>query len=144
MRARSCAEGTRRPARHGGMRSLFLAILPLASPTAGQSLELIGYAGELGEWELTAAVTERASSWTKEFSGPLMMKHVGICTQDGPEEKSGEIRFQISARSGRLNAELSVAGTTCTYSGKLSDAYTGMMSCPNRQAVPLKLWLKKF
>ena len=142
MRARFCAEGTRRPARHGGMRALFLGILPLASPTAGQSLELIGYAGELGEWELTAAVTERASSWTREFSGPLMMKHVGICTQDGPEEKSGEIRLQLSAWSGRLNAKLSVAGTTCTYSGILTDAYTGMMSCPNRQAVPLKLWLK--
>ena len=142
MRARSCAESTRRPARHGGMRALFLTILPLLSPSACQSLELIGYAGELGEWELTAAVTERASWWTKEFSRPLMMKHVGICAQDGPEEKSGEIRFQLSAWSGRLNAKLSVAGTTCTYSGKLSDAYTGMMSCPNRQAVPLKLWLK--
>ena len=24
------------------------------------------------------------------------MKHVGLCTQDGPEEKTGEMRFQIS------------------------------------------------
>jgi len=142
MRARFFAEGIGRPARHGSKGALFLAILPFAIPAAGQSLELIGYAGELGEWELTAAVTERASWWVKEFSGPLTMKHVGICTQDGPEEKTGEIRFQLSAWSGRLNARLSVSGTTCTYSGKLSDAYTGMMSCPDRQAVPLKLWLK--
>ena len=127
------------------MRALILAILLgiLASPAAGQSLQLVGYAGELGEWELTAAVTERASWWAKEFSGPLTMKHVGICTQDGLEEKTGEIRFQLSAWSGRLNARLLVSGTTCTYSGKLSDAYTGMMSCPDRQAVPLRLWLKK-
>ena len=146
MRARSCksAEGTRRPAKHGSMRALLLAILLgiLASPTAGQSRQLIGDGGELGEWELTAVVTERASWWTKEFSGLLMMKHVGICTQDGPEEKTGEIRFQLSPWSGRLTARLSVAGTMCTYSGQLSDAYTGMMSCPDRQAVPLKLWLK--
>jgi len=120
---------------------ILLAILP--TPAAGQSLQLVGYAGELGQWELTATVTERASWWTKEFSGPLMMKHVGICTPDGPEERTGEIRFQLSAWSGRLDARLSFAGTTCTYIGEMSDAYTGMMSCPDRQAVPLRLWLKK-
>ena len=44
-----------------------------------------------------------------------MMKHVGICTQDGPEEKSGEIRLQLSAWLGRLNAKLSVAGSTSAH-----------------------------
>jgi hypothetical protein len=70
------------------------------------------------------------------------MKHVGLCTQDGPEEKTGEMRFQISASSSQLNATLSVAGIECTYSGRLSDSYTGTMKCPDREAVPLKLWLK--
>ena len=70
------------------------------------------------------------------------MKHVGLCTQDGPEEKTGEMRFQISTSSSRLKATLSVAGVECTYSGRLSDAYTGTMDCPGRQAVPLELWLK--
>ncbi len=70
------------------------------------------------------------------------MKHVGLCTQDGPEEKAGEIRFQISALSSRLTATLSVAGIDCTYRGGLSDSYTGMMHCPDRQAVPLELWVK--
>ena len=69
------------------------------------------------------------------------MKHVGLCTQDGPEEKTGEMRFQISDSS-PLNATLSVAGIECTYSGRLSDFYTGTMNCPDRQAVPLKLWVK--
>ena len=101
-----------------------------------------GYAGVLGEWELTATVTEKASRRTKEFSGPLTMTHVGVCTQDGPEEKTGEIRFQISAFSSRLNATLLVAGVDCSYSGRLSDSYTGMMTCPDREAVPLKLWVK--
>jgi hypothetical protein len=76
----------------------------------------------------------------KEYSGPLTMKHVGLCAQDGPEEKTGEMRFQISAISARLNATLSVAGVVCTYSGRLSDSYDGTMSCPDREAVPLKLW----
>jgi hypothetical protein len=113
----------------------------LATPASAQSLQLIGYSGFLGEWELTATVTENASG-RKEYAGPITMKHVGICTQDGPEEKTGEIRLQISASLARLNAILSVAGVECTYSGKLSDSYTGTMNCPDREAVPLKLWVK--
>jgi hypothetical protein len=126
------------------MRALLLLIAlgALAAPARSQSLEVIGYAGVLGEWEVTATVTEKASLLTREYAGPLTMKHVGLCTQDGPEEKTGEIRFQISTLSSRLTATLSVAGIECTYRGRLSDSYTGMMDCPDRQAVPLELWVK--
>jgi hypothetical protein len=120
---------------------LFLAGA-LAAPAQARSLQIVGYAGVLGEWELTATVTENALRWTKEFSGPLSMKHVGICTQDGPEEKTGEISFQISAYSSQLDATLLVEGLTCTYSARPSDPYSGLMACPDREAVPLKLWLK--
>ena len=126
------------------MRALFPLIIlgTFAASAQAQSLEVIGYAGYLGEWELTATVTENVSGRTKEYSGPLTMKHVGLCTQDGPEEKTGEMRFQISALFNRLNATLLVAGVECTYSGRLSDSYNGTMNCPGREAVPLKLWVK--
>jgi hypothetical protein len=114
----------------------------LAAPAQARSMQVVGYAGVLGEWELTATVTENARGWTKEFAGPLSMKHVGVCTQDGPEEKTGEIRFQISALSSRLDATLLVEGLECTYSARPSDPYSGMMACPDREAVPLRLWLK--
>jgi len=119
-----------------------IALAAFATPANAQPLQVFGYAGVLGEWELTAAVTEKASGRTKEFAGPLSMKHVGVCTQDGPEEKTGEIRFRRSAWSSRLNATLSIAGVECTYSGRLSGSYTGMMTCPDRQPVPLTLWVK--
>jgi hypothetical protein len=48
----------------------------------------------------------------------------------------------MSASSSRLDATLLVAGVECTYSGRLSDAYTGTMTCPDREAVPLKLWVR--
>jgi hypothetical protein len=126
------------------VRAFFLPIVLgiLATPASAQSLQVTGYSGYLGEWELTATVTETASGRKKEYSGPLTMKHVGVCSQDGPEEKTGEMRLQISASSSQLNATVSVAGVECTYSGRLSDSYTGTMDCPDRQAVPLKLWLK--
>jgi hypothetical protein len=127
------------------MKALFAPIIlsVLATPAgAAQPLQVIGYSGHLGEWELTATVTESAGDSAPEYAGPLTMKHVGICTQDGPEEKTGALRLRISAASSRLNATLSVAGVECTYTGQLSDSYTGTMNCLGRPSVPLKLWVK--
>jgi hypothetical protein len=125
------------------VRAVFQLILlgALATPAGAQSFEVLGYAGELGEWELTATVTGKTVNQVNEFSGQLMMKHVGICTQDGPEEKSGEIRMQISQAS-RMSATLSFDRVECTYAGQLSDAYKGAMRCPDQRAVPLIIWLK--
>ena len=124
------------------MRTIFqLAVLgALATPAGAESLEVLGYAGVLGEWELTASVTGNDN--TKAYSGPLTMTHVGICTVDGPEEKKGEIRFRLSESSSRIQATLLVDGTECSYSARLSNFFAGSMNCPNRPAVPLKLWVK--
>jgi hypothetical protein len=127
---------------------LLIALGALAAPARGESrqgesLEVSGYAGVLGEWELVATVvTERASQRTREYAGPLTMKHVGWCTQEGPEEKTGEIRLQISTLSSRLKATVSVDGVECAYRASLSDSYTGKLECPGRPAVPLELWVK--
>ena len=47
-------------AREHVVRALFLLIVlgALATPAQAQSLQVIGYAGHLGEWELTATSTE--------------------------------------------------------------------------------------
>jgi hypothetical protein len=123
------------------MLSLAL-ILPVAPAGAGP-LQLVGYSGYLGEWELTAALTEDGSTTPKGYSGPLSMKHVGICTQDGPEEKSGKIRVQMMPSKSRIEATLWVDGVECSYQGVLSDFYTGTMDCSGRERVPLKLWIKE-
>ena len=126
------------------MRTIILpiALMALAAPAVAEPREVFGYGGELGEWELSATVTERASSINREFSGPMTMTHVGICTQDGPEKKAGEIRFQVLDVPPQLHATPLVDGVSCTYSGKRSDFYSGTLICPGRAGVPLKLWLK--
>jgi hypothetical protein len=123
--------------------AVLIALAAFSFPADAGTRQVIGYAGVLGEWELTATVTENASWRSREFSGPLTLKHTGVCTRDGPEEKAGELRFQISARSSQLNATLSFDGVACSYSGKLADSYSGMMICPDRPAVPLRLWVKE-
>ena len=126
------------------MRALLLLFLlsVVAAPAGAQSRQVFGYAGVLGEWELSATVTERTSWWSKEFSGPLTLKHLGMCTVDGPEEKTGELRILLSNWSSRLTATLLIAGMECTYSGGLSDSYTGTMACPGKPLVPLRLWVR--
>ena len=79
------------------MRALLLSIglAAVFAPAHAQPLEIIGYSGFLGEWELTATVTEAAPG-RQAYSGPLTMKHVGLCTQDGPEERTGEMHLELS------------------------------------------------
>ena len=126
-------------------RALIL-LIGLGAPVARAqvetgTLQVIGYAGILGEWELTATVRQ-AFPTRSEFVGPLTMTHVGMCTQDGPEEKTGEIRFALSASASRLDATLLVGGEACTFTASLSDSYASTMSCPGRTPVPLTVWLK--
>jgi hypothetical protein len=126
------------------MRTLPLALVvgTLATSAASQTLEIVGYAGELGEWELTASVGGAPDdARSRELSGRLTMRHVGICTQDGPEEKTGEIRLHLTAPS-ELRATLSADGVECSYRARRSDSYVGLLRCPNRRPVPLILWIR--
>jgi len=120
-----------------------LMLMLASSATRGAeagALQIVGQAGVLGEWELTADATLAGAQ--RQFSGPLVMKHIGLCTVDGPEEKKGEIQLQLTGPD-RVNATLLIDGVTCTYAGRKSDAYHGVMRCPDRRDVPLIMWLKQ-
>ena len=109
--------------------------------TEPATLQVLGQAGVLGEWELTASVAPADPGDTQQLSGPLVMTHVGFCSVDGPEKKAGQIQLMLFGSS-RIKATLVVEGTTCTYDGRKSDAYSGVLRCPARRDVPLLLWLK--
>ena len=119
---------------------LLLMVSTAAARAETETLQVLGQAGVLGEWELTAAVSS-TDSVQKKFSGPLLMKHVGMCSVDGPEQKTGELQLQLVGSS-RITATLVVDGATCTYAGRKTDNYTGLLRCPERRDVPLLLWLK--
>lgn len=123
------------------MRALIVAAFAAASAELGSAaaLELVGQAGVLGEWELTATLAATANK--QEFAGPLVMKHVAMCTVDGPEMRTGELRIYMLNVS-RVRAALSIDGVPCTFKGTKSDAYVGTMSCRDRRDVPLRLWIK--
>ena len=97
-----------------------------------------GAFGRLGEWEVTAAVVRTGD----ELVGPMTMKHVGICTQEGPQEKTGELRLRLSSFTPQVVAALVVDGIECAYRGPLSEAHLGELLCPDRRPVPITLWTR--
>lgn len=115
------------------------AALIAASASSADALDLIGQAGVLGEWELTGSLA--ATGAQQEFGGPITLKHTGICSADGPETRSGEIRLQLLGAS-RIRATLTIDGSACTFRGRKTDAYVGMMSCHDRRDAPLRLWIR--
>ncbi|MET0541413.1 MAG: hypothetical protein ABWZ88_06620 [Variovorax sp.] len=124
-------------------RAWTTALAMVACQAAGAaSLQLVGYSGGFGEWEWTGTVTERTNGRAKEYVGPLTLTHTGICTQDGPETKAAEIRLQLSRYPSEMKATVVVDGVECTFNGRLKDRYTGSMTCPDRPAVPLNIWVK--
>jgi len=124
-----------------GLRGLLglAGLCVLAAPADAQYRQLFGYAGVLGEWELTATVASSGAPTADEFVGPVTMTHVGMCTQEGPEQKTGHIRLRLSSQ---MHAVLSIADVTCTFTGNVSDAYKGLMHCADKEPVPLSLWLQ--
>ncbi len=85
---------------------------------------------------MTATVTELSKG---QWTGPLSLKHVGFCSADGPEEKTGELRLRIAEPPGEITATMLIDGEVCTFSGQLKDGYDGVMNCPDRRGVPMML-----
>jgi hypothetical protein len=107
----------------------------IGSPAQAQSLKIAGTAGYLSEWQVTGTV----SADHNEFVGPLSWKHVGLCSVNGPQEKSGTIRFRLSRlrSSVRINATLSFGNGQCVYNGEFAGSSQGFMDCADDSHVPL-------
>jgi hypothetical protein len=127
------------------MRTLlvFMALAALVRPVGAQStLQLYGKTGYLGEYELSGTVSEQSANGRSEYSGPLVIKHVGLCTHSGPQETISQIRLQFERSSQRVMAALVFDGVECTYRGVLAESYHGFMDCADQTSVPFRLWTK--
>ena len=121
-----------------------IAVGMICAEAQARSLQIIGTAGYLSEWELNGSVTEKGPPGSNEFSGAVVWKHVGLCSANGPEEKSGEIKFQIakSSSSSRIQAAITLDGAQCTYNGEFSSGSSGHMDCTDAKGVPLSISIK--
>ena len=113
--------------------------LGLTTSSGAQTRAVSGQSGILGEWELTATMTKETDGGGRRWSGPLSLKHIGFCSVDGPEEKTGELRLDVSEPPTEATATLLIDGVACTFTGHLTDEYNGVLVCPDRPDVPMML-----
>jgi hypothetical protein len=66
---------------------------------------------------------------------PVTLRHVGICSVNGAEEKSGVVRLKVS-RSG-IEGTLAMEGDSCRIVAAAARSYSGLMSCHDNQSVPI-------
>jgi hypothetical protein len=120
-----------------------LAVVVATSALPAQAAEVSGKLGYLSEWEVSAKVGDRVAQGRREFSGPLTVRHVGVCAPGRPVEMTGEIRYRIAGwATRRMEATLVIDGTECGFEGKFSGTYDGVLTCPQWRGVPVSLSVK--
>jgi hypothetical protein len=119
--------------------ALMLALLDI--PAHGQSLQVNGKFGFLGEYELSASVTPDTVGSKQKFTGPMTIRHVGLCTHNGPNESRSEITVQVAGAKSPINATFAFDGQQCIYKGKASQEDVGVLVCSGDSVrVPFRIW----
>jgi hypothetical protein len=133
------------------MRSCYLplsaALLFAGATASAQSLSVSGVAGYLSEWQLTAQLS--AVSASTEFAGPMSIKHVGLCTHDGPDEvitrltlRTTETKPWFAKSRSEVKATFVMDGAACTLTGSFSGTYRGAMDCASVKGIPVEISVK--
>jgi hypothetical protein len=110
-------------------------------PAQSRTLQIVGTAGYLSEWEIKASADQAAEG---DMRGPISWKHIGLCAVNGPVEKSGDIKLKISGWGPftRVDATMSFDKSECSYSGPLSGQTKGVMDCSDAKGIPITLTIK--
>jgi hypothetical protein len=102
-----------------------------------------GQVGYLQEWELKATLAKTASGGRVEYSGPMTLRHVGLCSANGVEEKSGSMRVTMSRSATAVEGTLAMEGDSCRLVASRAQSYSGLLTCRNGQGVPVSFSIEQ-
>jgi hypothetical protein len=121
------------------MRALLSAILIcVCAPAAlAQSYSASGQVGYLSEWEMKASLARTVTGSGEDYSGPVTLRHVGLCSVNGVEEKSGTVRLTISPRNAGVEGTLAMKDDSCRIVASASRGFSGLLSCRDGQGIPI-------
>ena len=105
---------------------------------AAQTYSASGQAGYLQEWEMKASLTKTVTSGGADYDGPVTLRHVGLCSVNGVEEKSGTVQLKVSRRTSAIEGTLAMSDDSCRIVASASPPYSGLMNCRDGQGVPIK------
>jgi hypothetical protein len=71
------------------------------------------------------------------YDGPVTLRHVGLCSVNGVEEKSGVVRLTVSRRASSVEGTLSLKDDTCRIAASASKPHSGLLNCRDGQGVPI-------
>ena len=108
-----------------------------AGSVMAQSYSVNGQVGYLGEWEMKANLAKTITSSGVSYDGPVTLRHVGLCSVNGPEEKSGAVRLTVSRKTSAVEGTLSLKDDTCRIAASASNSHSGLLNCRDGQGVPI-------
>jgi hypothetical protein len=118
------------------MRAIASIMLICAgTPALAQSYSASGQIGYLQEWEIKGSLARTTTRTGADYAGPVTLRHVGLCSANGVEEKPGVVQLKVSPS--RLEGTLAMGDDSCRIVATAASSYSGLMSCRNGQGVPI-------
>ncbi|SFJ60950.1 hypothetical protein [Bradyrhizobium sp. Gha] len=111
-----------------------------ATAARAQSYSASGQIGYLHEWEITGNLAKTVTSPGTEYSGTITLRHVGLCSVNGAEQKQASMQLKVSY--GRLEGILIMDQDQCRIVASGS-AGAGLLRCGSGQDVPINLLIGK-
>jgi hypothetical protein len=111
------------------------ALTGAGTPALAQSYSASGQIGYLQEWEIKGDLARTATRTGADYSGPVTLRHVGLCSANGVEEKSGVMQLKVSPS--RLEGTLAMDDDSCKIVASPAASHSGLLSCRNGQGVPI-------
>jgi hypothetical protein len=108
-----------------------------------QSYSADGQVGYLQEWEMKASLARTVTSSGVAYDGPVTLRHVGLCSVNGVEEKSGMVRLQVSPKTAGIEGTLAMKDDSCRIVAAAQPSYSGLLSCRDGQGVPIKFSIRQ-
>lgn len=119
------------------------AVCMVATRAGAEPYAASGQVGYLQEWELKASLARSVSGGRIEYSGPVTLRHVGLCSVNGVEEKSGKLRLTMSRVPGAAEGTLAMEGDSCRITAAQAPSYSGLLTCRNGQGVPISFSIEE-
>jgi hypothetical protein len=115
----------------------------LGQSDSARSYSARGQIGYLQEWEMKASLAKTATSAGADYAGPITLRHVGLCSANGAEEKSGTLELKMSSRKSDIEGTLALPDDNCRVTVSASQGYSGLLNCRDGQGVPIKFSIEQ-
>jgi hypothetical protein len=123
--------------------SVAISIFAAAPAALAQTYSANGQIGYLQEWEMKASLVKTMTSAGTGYSGPVTLRHVGLCSADGVEEKSGVVKLEVSPKTLGIEGTLSMKDDDCRIVASASRLYSGLLSCHDGQGIPISFSIEQ-